>query len=258
MVSCYLQGGLGNQLFQISAAYSLSIDNNDECCFDFESCNTPLQGNTSENYKNNILKKVYDSKINPKFVYNEPNFSYNKIFYKPDTLLVGYYQSEKYFKHNENKIRELFECDEIIKEKIFKKYPILSNENTCSIHVRRGDYIKFSDHHVVQSLDYYMEAVTHFDDDTNFLIFSDDINWCKENFNFINNKIFCENNEDYEDLYIMSFCGNNIMANSSFSWWASWLNSNPNKKVIAPKNWFGSKKFGFDTSDLYFENTIIL
>jgi hypothetical protein len=258
MISCYLQGGLGNQMFQISATYALGLENNDRCCFDFDACNTPLQGNTSIKYKDNVLSKVCNSKVFPSVVYHEPNFSYDKIPYKENSILVGYFQSEKYFKNYENEIRDLFKCDEDIKKIIFEKYPQLNNEKTCSIHVRRGDYIKFNDHHEVQSIDYYKNALSYFDNDTHFLIFSDDINWCKNNFDFLENKTYCEGNEDFEDLYIMSFCKNNIMANSSFSWWGAWLNENINKTVISPKKWFGVKKSDFNLSDLYFEKTILL
>jgi hypothetical protein len=258
MISCYLQGGLGNQMFQISATYSLSIDNEDVCCFDFDSCNTQLQGNTANKYKDNILKKVCNSKIKQKIHYQEPNFNFEKIPYKPDMFLLGYFQSEKYFKNNENKIQELFDCDENIKIKLFNKYPVLKTEKTCSIHIRRGDYLKFKDHHNILNMDYYNDALSHFGNDFHYLIFSDDIFWCRENFNFLENKTFCENNEDYEDLYIMSFCKNNIIANSSFSWWGAWLNKKQKNKVVAPKNWFGPLNSHLDTKDLYLYNWIII
>jgi hypothetical protein len=83
------------------------------------------------------------------------------------------------------------------------------------------------------------------------LIFSDDINWCIENFDFIKNKTFISGNSDFFDLYLMSMCNNNIIANSTFSWWAAWLNINKDKKVICPKIWFGINYSHFDTSDIY-------
>jgi 5'(3')-deoxyribonucleotidase len=89
-----------------------------------------------------------------------------------------------------------------------------------------------------------------------FLIFSDDIEWCKENFPNISDKfIFIEGNKDYEDLYIMSKCKNNIISNSTFSWWGAWLNQNENKKVVAPLKWFGSS-INHNTKDLYCDGWI--
>ena len=74
----------------------------------------------------------------------------------------------------------------------------------------------------------------------NIVVFSDDIPWCKENLIF-DNIIFIEGNKDYEDLWLMSLCEHNIIANSSFSWWGAWLNENKNKKVVSPLNWFGQQ-----------------
>jgi len=91
-----------------------------------------------------------------------------------------------------------------------------------------------------------------------YLIFSDDIEWCKLNFDFLENKIFVNGNTDFQDLYLMSKCNDNIIANSTFSWWGAWLNQNPNKKVIAPKIWFGNFYSNFNTNDLYFQDSIIL
>ena len=148
-------------------------------------------------------------------------------------------------------IRELFSFSEEYKNSIKQKYKDLLEGETCSIHVRRGDYLKLPNHHPVQSLNYLMKGVREMPEDTKFLIFSDDINWCKQNFPNIPDKfIFIEGNSDYEDLLLMSLCKNNIIANSSFSWWAAWLNENVDKKVIAPSKWFGTANSINNTKDL--------
>ena len=108
-----------------------------------------------------------------------------------------------------------------------------------SIHVRRGDYVKHPNHHPVQTIEYYNKSVEMVGKDTTIVVFSDDIEWCKKNFN-IDNIIYIEDEKDYIELYLMSLCDNNIISNSSFSWWGAWLNTNENKKVIAPNKWFGS------------------
>jgi hypothetical protein len=255
MVSCYLMGGLGNYLFQIATAYSKSLDLGEK--FVINPNNVQVVHKPIDVYMDNILKNlILDGNFVTSQIYNEPHFHYSPIpdFMLP-TSLHGYFQSEKYFKHNRNKILDFFYCDEVVNI-IREKYKEVLHENTCSIHVRRGDYLNLLDHHPTQSLEYYKEAISIVGSDKTFFIFSDDIRWCKENFNFLDNVIYCENNKDYEDLILMSLCYNNIIANSSFSWWGAWLNKNENKIVIGPKKWFGPAKKNIDTSDVYFNKLI--
>jgi hypothetical protein len=124
------------------------------------------------------------------------------------------------------------------------------------MHIRRTDYLSLSDYHYNQSLNYYNDAYDILNDkNINVIIFSDDINWCKENMKF-NNIHYIENEDNIVDLYIMSKCKNNIIANSTFSWWAAWLNENTEKKVFAPKNWFGHK--GPEKTNLLLDEWIII
>jgi len=258
MISCYLQGGLGNYLFQIAAGYSKSIDLGVE--FALPKNEGLVVHKHPNHYLNNFFRNIkFVDNINTNQIYNEPNFSYSTIpnFMLP-TKIIGYFQSEKYFLKNKNQILSLFKCPEEIFKKLTLKYPQINESNTCSLHVRRGDYLNFSDHHPTQNIEYYKSAISVVGSDKTFFIFSDDISWCKEKFNFLDNVIYCEDNEDYEDLYLMSLCNDNIIANSSFSWWGAWLNNNKNKKVVAPKKWFGPSKSNFKLDDLYFKNTIIL
>ena len=92
--------------------------------------------------------------------------------------------------------------------------------------------------------------------DKKYLIFSDDLEWCKENFDFIENKVIIEGNTDYQDLYLMSLCKNNIICNSTFSWWGAWLNKNDKKIVIAPEKWFSSADEYYNTEDIIPSNSI--
>ena len=102
-----------------------------------------------------------------------------------------------------------------------------------------------------------MKAVKQMPKDSVFVIFSDDIPWCKANFPDIPEKfVFIEGNSDHEDLLLMSLCNNVIIANSTFSWFAAWLNNNANKKVIAPAKWFGDAYAHYDTTDLIPESWI--
>jgi hypothetical protein len=257
MVSSYLMGGLGNYLFQIAAGYSKSLDLGEK--FIINPNNIQVVHKPIDIYMDNILKNlIFDNNFVTSQIYNEPHFHYSPIpdFMLP-TYLHGYFQSEKYFKHNRNKILEFFTCDDVI-NKIHEKYKNNLSNGSCSIHVRRGDYLNLPDHHPTQDMEYYKKAISIVGSDKTFFIFSDDIRWCKENFNFLDNVIYCENNEDYEDLYLMSLCDDNIIANSSFSWWGAWLNKNESKKVISPKKWFGPSKSNFITNDIYCEKWVVL
>jgi hypothetical protein len=103
-----------------------------------------------------------------------------------------------------------------------------------------------------------MEAANMFaEDNPYYVIFSDDPEYCKTLFAASENVLYIDNNDPYVDLCLMSMCDHNIIANSSFSWWGAWLNKNPNKKVIAPKQWFGSA-YSHNTKDLYCNKWIVM
>lgn len=248
-------GGLGNYLFQIATAYSISLRDNKKFICDINDIYSPHK--TYNNYTPNIFRKLIFTSINqPLPIINEIGFEYNEIPKINDNFkLNGYYQSEKYFKNYKDEIINLFKIDNDTKEYLLKKYSDVILLDTCSIHVRRGDYLKFPDIHPTQNIDYYHQSVKLMGDDKYYLIFSDDIEWCQNNFNFIKNKIYIRDNSDYQDLYLMSLCKNNIIANSTFSWWGAWLNENTDKIIISPKIWFG-KKTNYNTEDIIPKNWI--
>jgi hypothetical protein len=172
-------------------------------------------------------------------------------------MLDGYFQSEKYFEKYKNEIRELFSESEEISEYIDRKYgKLFQTKQLVSIHVRRGDYKKYPDHHPMLYLEYYENAIRTFQRKgyINFLVFSDDLEWCKKKFVgkvFDDVNIFYSNNErDIIDMYLMARCGGHIIANSTFSWWGAWLNTKKNKQVVAPNKWFGKALKGHNTDDL--------
>ena len=178
-----------------------------------------------------------------------PSFEYvNVTLNRVDTQLTGYFQSPKYFNHIKESIVKLFSPPEETNSYIAAKYGNL--DNFVSLHIRRGDYTKLSEHHHNLDIKYYLNAIDYFQGH-NFMIFSDDIEWCKEHFNFSPDSIFVEGEEDFVDLHIMSKCKHNVIANSTFSWWAAYLNTNPDKTVIYPDKWFGPKNSQFSTRDLF-------
>jgi hypothetical protein len=254
-------GGLGNIMFIVSNIYSLSIDRHDKYCVsdNTQSCTKRPQESV---WLKTIFKDVKKVQGRPKYIrkmFREKGFSHQVIPNTDHFEIHGYFQSAKYFDHNRSHIVKLFTTyKKQIQTKLDKIFPKTDKE-TVSIHIRRGDYVRLAEFHHVQKIEYYQKALSHFQDkDYHFIIFSDDIEWCQETdlFNQIEDKTFITKTTDVQDLYLMSMCNHNIIANSSFSWWGSYLNENDTKKVVAPKIWFGPKG-PQDWQDIYMENWIL-
>ena len=173
-----------------------------------------------------------------------------------NVYLDGYWQNEKYFKDIEEIIRKEFTLKNPFNKIISGIAEKISETNSVSLHIRRGDYVKdkiTNQLHGVCSLDYYLNAINRILEKVSkpsFFIFSDDIEWAKNNLKLNYSTFFISDNliKDSEELVLMSKCKHNIIANSSFSWWGAWLNQNPQKIVIAPKQWF--KDSSIKTDDL--------
>lgn len=238
MIVTKLQGGLGNQLFQWAATKNLSIKHQCDIFFDktyFQSSSNGLVTRWNyelDKFSNLNIKEA--NKINLDIVYD--NFIYKDI--PNNSYLDGYWQSEKYFIENKDLISNTLKINDSIKNNIYRKYSILK-ENTVSLHIRRGDYLNIQDYHPIQTIEYYNNCLEELNDkNIQIIIFSNDIDWCVDNLKY-KNITYAINNSNIYDLYTMSLCRHNIIANSSFSWWGAWLNNNINKKVFAPKKWFG-------------------
>lgn len=238
--TCDLMGGLGNQMFQIAHVYSQSIKNNSNCVFRTNS-NTQNQGNNVSTYINNIFKKLnFKNEVVSDIGIFEGGFNFNDVVTPPNKNINfhGYYQSSKNFYGYNTNIKELFEPDENFIKNLKVKYPKIFDNNSVSIHIRKGDYKNFPEIHPSISVSYIKKCVSKFNGDYNFFVFSDDEKWCEINLNFLD-YVFVKLDFDYEELWAISLCKNNIMSNSSFSWWGSYLNKNPNKVVLCPSMWFG-------------------
>lgn len=252
------RGGIGNVMFKLAASISMSIDNGVEYLFSKEYIR-PADPNY-ENYANNILRNLNFIERLPQkcHVYVETHFNYQHINYTKGTnlLLDGYFQSEKYFINNKQAIIDIFKPTEEIKTEILKNLPEVNDY--VSIHIRRGDYLKYPNHHPQQSEEYFKEATEIVGRDNTFLIFSDDMDGVKNMFDYLPNKIFYTSGKDWLDLYTMSLCKDNIICNSTFSWWGAYLNSNKDKKVITTNKWFGPANAHLNISTLFPSEWIIL
>ena len=164
----------------------------------------------------------------------------------PDNVtLQGYFQTEKYFKHIEDEVREDFTFKDDILAPC--KEMIEDVENPVALHVRRTDYVINSANHPPCTLDYYKKALSHFEAHRNVIVFSDDPAWCNEQELFSGEHFMISENDDNRvDLCLMSLCDDFIIANSTYSWWGAWLSANKDKKVIAPKQWFGTQGYTKD------------
>lgn len=207
--------------------------------------------------------------------YQEQGCNYDEqVLLKEPAYLTGYFQSEKYFKDIESKVRDAFRFS----DKIWENIPLemihkirdyqkrIDSVTSVSIHVRRGDYLENSEAYGgICTEDYYEKAIEYIKDrfpDAVFFVFSNEPKWAKD---WIDGKYAseCNNNcfeiidgtsEDtgYLDLFLMSRCRHYILANSSFSWWGAWLNASPEKTVVAPSKWFNHQ----DCKDIYMEEMI--
>jgi hypothetical protein len=141
---------------------------------------------------------------------------------------------------------------------INKKYNDVFLNEVTSVNVRRGDFTSLPEYHPVCSISYFRNAINYIGKRKIYLVISDDIEWCKKSFKG-DNYYFIENENPTVDLYLQSLCANNIISNSSFSWWGAWLNTNSDKIVISPsENWVGKKHPVQNTNDLLPETWIKL
>lgn len=158
--------------------------------------------------------------------------------------IEGFWNSEKFFKGIEDTIRKDFTFKEKPNEEDLKVLDLMKTTDSVSLHIRRGDYTKIKAMQGSADLDYYKRAIEYFKKNLkniHIFIFSDDIPWVKENLKAEVPVTYVEHNvgkRNYYDMYLMSQSKHNIIANSTFSWWGAWLNSNKNKIVIMPKVWF--------------------
>jgi hypothetical protein len=264
MIIVKLKGGLGNQLFQYAFGKYFSIKNNVEFKID-----NGINSNKQDTYrrylldnfnikaelatKEEVLKAKYPLGIISKIwrgfkskilkIYNigwSPKILKSKVKY-----FDGFWQSYKYLDPIKDVLLEEITPKESIENKYSNLISEINNSNSVSIHIRRGDYVndkKTKSAHLTFGMEYYTEAIKTIKEKVGnpvFYIFSDDIEWVKENFKIDSSTVFVSKPDikDYEELIIMSKCKYNIIANSSFSFWGAWLNQNPNKIVIAPKKW---------------------
>lgn len=284
MIITKIQGGLGNQLFQYATGRALSLKYNAELKFDlaffenpeyikvfrldkFKICYDIANSKDCRFLKNKakiptifkILKKL-NIKIHP--FYKKSHLIEDDVLSllkkrnvkKKDYYFECWHNNENYFKTYRKTIIQDLNADFLLSKENLLLQQELINNNSISVHIRRGDYLTNPYFKVIPK-EYYLKAMKYFINqvqDPIFYFFSDDIAWVKKEFSNFSNVKFIESNSfsdtvwssarDIEDLMLLRSCKHQIIANSSFSWWGAWLNENPNKIVIAPKYWYNNIK----------------
>lgn len=269
MIVIKLSGGLGNQLFQYAFGLFLkkNVLKNEELFFQFYNSEKDTKRNLKLNQYQLDNFQLLGSSINlfpfsrfkkfqllvfkrNSYFLEGYNFNLKKISKEisinSDLLFDGYWQNVCFVQAVE---------DELLKQLVLKKDIclnasqirdlIFSSKNTIAVHVRKTDYIKNVINQNIYAdctIDYYLNSLEYIKnligDEINLFIFSDDFDWVDNHLNFDFPFYKVKNNSDFEDLYLMSLCEVIITANSTFSWWAGWLNTRKNKIIIAPKKWF--------------------
>jgi hypothetical protein len=226
-------GWLGNQMFQYAFLYAVGKKTEIDIGFDFN--NNPMLTKIF-----NIKAKDSSKIIQSKFLVEKNTCEYiDYSSIENNTDIMGYFQNYKYVKENEIDLKNIFVFNENTYNKCFnfiKEFKNKIKKDLVSIHLRRTDYLKAPDIHNVCDEKYYSNAIGNFSKDNFFVIFTDDPEYAENA--FVNIPCIVMNNSTEEDLILMSLCDHNIIANSSYSWWGSWLNENTNKKIIAPKRWY--------------------
>lgn len=271
MICIRLMGGLGNQMFQYSIGLSLAKKLDTHFVVD----DSILKSNMSINQ--NSVKRYFDldiftldtslyhgvKTIEPSKIKRNLNkllplsfksyiveasydFNPNLFLLRNNNLtLEGYWQSYKYFSCYSNEIRESFTLRNSFINFNDPLFDEIDNSESVCINVRRADFATNSYHGVLDK-NYYKQAIELLNlnkvIDFKYFIFSDDIDWCKENFDFLPFKIFVDHShkgDRFSNYFaLMRSCKYFVIPNSSFAWWAAWLSIYPNKLVICPKIWF--------------------
>ncbi len=283
MIIVYLKGGLGNQMFQYALGRHLAEIHNTELKLDIsaydydgpleyflEPYNVQQSFASLEEIKSlTMIKQNKFQKWCYGLFHNHPKrprtfIRENHTTFKPRILklpnniyLEGYWCTEKYFIDIADIIRREFTIKTPQTGKNEELAEMISSKQSVSLHIRRGDYVldkQTNQTHGTCGLDYYyrcVESLACSVKEPHFFVFSDDSDWCRNNLQFPYPLTFVSHNDmahSYEDLRLMSQCKYNIIANSTFSWWAAWLNPNEDKLVFAPKKWFTNKRK--DASDI--------
>lgn len=261
-------GRFGNQIFQLASLIGISSKLGYEFLIPNSNLN-PIRQTTMDGKSFDArfelqdcfdIDSKYFGEVNINSIVSERHFHFDENMFKinDNTSIDGYFQTEKYFKHCKNLILEVLKFKDDIYSEAKSLLPNV-NKELVSIHIRRGDYTTPNPYHPVLGEDYINNALEYFnDDDYHFVVFSDDLDWCESVWGSRENFTMFRSSSHFVDLCGMSLCDHNIITNSSFSWWGSYLSKRESKKVIAPDKWFGPGYAHYITADIYRDDMILV
>lgn len=264
-----LTGGFGNQLFAYATAYAIARENGGELYINtymsdngmtrelgIDKLNIEYKKRLTYKYKKNIVSRVIFNKIRraftiglgTKIVKENGNFVFHPEIMKQDrdVMLSGYWQSAKYFDKYLTELRRMYTPKAGFSDAAKELLALVDKPNTVAVHIRRGDYL---DDNMNLTMEYFEQAFAIVEEKIKnpiYCFISDDIEWVKANFAEKENYIFISGMKeiDYiEEFFVMSACAHQIISNSSFSWWAAYLNSNAQKVIVAPEVEFWNGDF---------------
>ena len=271
-------GRLGNQMFQYAALRGIAANRGYNWCIPPEEYDHRDNYGLFETFQMTNVKESNIGFVEGQVV-QENQFSFTQDFFDAcpdDVSLDGYFQTEKYFAHIKDEILEDFTFREDYLTPCMEYIDSL-DDAPIFLHIRQSDNIGREEYHPILPITYFEDALKEFPEDTPCFVFTDDLNWCKSQEYFKQDRfLFNENNERYSyktvdgtgqmqntllpqtDLCLMSLCTGGIVANSSFSWWGAWLQNNRGKIVAPnPKKWFGTAQSHLDTSDIVPDGWVI-
>ena len=278
-----LQGGLGNQLFQYATARSLAMQKQASLLLDqswytqtYEDV-TPRELHLSDlNTKGALIsyqppfqrpkkaRRIAQNfwPLNPFILLEQTPYRFdtrlNKspAFKQQNLYLMGYWQSYKYFEEIKSLLQKEIRPKKPLNPHYQKYLDQIRSSQSAMVHVRRGDYVNLASAakiHGFIGLDYYikgMELLLEKNSNTQFFVFSDDLEWAKANLPYQEKCIFIEslpsNDAVIQELELMTHCQHHLIANSSLSWWAAWLGNNPDGLVICPAKWMNDSALDFN------------
>jgi hypothetical protein len=282
VIVSHMLGGLGNQMFQYAFARGIAAESDRRLLFDLRDySNYRLHNGFELTHVFNLHIQNADEATIHRILGWRASFLARRVLRRPrfaflrgrhfitdqssddldlcqahrDCYLMGYWQSERYFRRHSDLIRQEFTFKQALSQQNLEYSQRITDSESVSLHVRRGDYV--SDPKTAKimrstSLDYYRNAIAHIAravQKPQFYVFSDDVAWVKAHVEIPFPHTYVDWNQgsnSHVDMRLMSLCKHQIIANSSFSWWAAWLNRNPEKIVIAPTHWFVTGVTGTD------------
>jgi hypothetical protein len=278
MLTCYLQGGLGNQLFQIFATISYALTHKRPFAFTKQQQLDTKRSTYWHSFLAPLAKFTQPINYNHFIKISEKAFTYHKLptSTAESIVLYGYFQSPLYFTEHTDAIFRLIRLEEqktLVLKKIEPYNLVL--QHCISLHFRQGDYKQLPQHYPLLTYEYYATAVKHIQSKhiqskhiiiqnkpqsiTTLLIFCEQgdlpavtpiLKQLQTTFPQLKIQLAPTTLSDWEQLLVMSLCTHNVIANSSYSWWGAYFNSNPQKIVCYPANWFGPKLQQNDIKDL--------